>query len=49
MGIAVQVLLVLAIIGCVTPFLGLGLLDMDCDIAAFNLPARAGHLFGVSL
>ena len=42
MGIAVQVLLVLAIIGCVTPFLGLGLLDMARDVAAFNLPATRG-------
>jgi hypothetical protein len=31
------------------PFFGLELLDMARDVAAFNLPARAGQLFGVSL
>jgi hypothetical protein len=31
------------------PWLGFGLLDMARDVAAFNLPARLGQLFGVSL
>jgi hypothetical protein len=31
------------------PWLGLGLLDMARSIAAFNLPARIGELFGASL
>jgi uncharacterized membrane protein YphA (DoxX/SURF4 family) len=38
-----------AIIGYATPFFGLELLDMARDLAAFNLPARVGQLFGVSL
>jgi hypothetical protein len=28
------------------PFFGLELLDMARDVAAFNLPARVGQLFG---
>ena len=28
---------------------GLGVLGIARDVAAFNLPARVGHLFGVSL
>jgi hypothetical protein len=35
--------------GYVMPFFGLELLDMARDVAAFNLPARVGQLFGVSL
>jgi hypothetical protein len=31
------------------PFFGLELLDVARDVAAFNLPARVGQLFGVSL
>jgi hypothetical protein len=31
------------------PFFGLELLDIARDVAAFNLPARVGQLFGVSL
>jgi putative oxidoreductase len=38
-----------AIIGYVMPFFGLELLDIARDVAAFNLPARVGQLFGVSL
>jgi hypothetical protein len=30
-------------------FFGLELLDMAHDVAALNLPARVGQLFGVSL
>jgi hypothetical protein len=37
------------IIGYVMPFFDLELLDMARDVAAFNLPARMGQLFGVSL
>ena len=48
-GIAAQVFLVWVIIGYVMPFFGLELLDMACDVAAFNLPARVRQLFGVSL
>jgi hypothetical protein len=36
-------------LGYIIPFFGLELLDMARDVAAFNLPARVGHLFGVSL
>jgi hypothetical protein len=49
LGIAAQVFLVWAIIGHVMPFFGLELLDMAHGVAAFNLPARVGQLFGVSL
>ena len=49
LGIAAQVFLVVVIIGYVMPFFGLELLDMARDVAAFNLPARVGHLFGVAL
>jgi hypothetical protein len=31
------------------PFFGVELLDMARDVAAFNLPARVGQLFGVGL
>jgi hypothetical protein len=33
----------------VMPFFDLELLDMARDVAAFNLPARVGQLFGVGL
>jgi hypothetical protein len=49
LGIAAQVLLVVVIIGYVMPLSGLELLGMARDVAAFNLPARVGQLFGVSL
>ena len=49
LGIAAQTFLVVVIIGYTMPWLGLGLLDMARDVAAFNLPARVGQLFGVSL
>jgi hypothetical protein len=46
LGIAAQALLVIVIIGYVMPFFGLELLGMARDLAAFNLPARVGQLFG---
>jgi hypothetical protein len=49
LGIAAQAFLVVVIICYVMPFFGLELLDMARDVAAFNLPARVGQLFGVSL
>jgi hypothetical protein len=49
LGIAAQVFLVVVIIGHVMPFFGLELLDMARGVADFNLPARVGQLFGVSL
>jgi len=49
LGIAAQVLLVWVIIGHIMPFFGVELLGMARDVAAFNLPARVGQLFGVSL
>src|SRR5215472_16437449 len=49
LGIAAQAFLVWVVIGHIMPFFGLELLDMARDVAAFNLPARVGHLFGVSL
>jgi hypothetical protein len=49
LGIAAQVFLVVVILGYIMPFFGLELLDMARDVAAFNLPARMGQLFGVSL
>jgi hypothetical protein len=44
-----QGLLVWVIVWYLMPWLGLGLLDMARDVAAFNLPERVGQLFGVSL
>ena len=49
LGIAAQGFLVVVIIGYVMPLFGLELLDIARDVAAFNLPARVGELFGVSL
>jgi hypothetical protein len=49
LGIAAQALIVWVIIGYVMPLLGLELLDMARDVAAFNLPARVGQLFGAIL
>ena len=49
MGIAAQMFLVWVIIGYVMPFFGLELLGIARDLAAFNLPAQVGKLFGVSL
>ena len=34
---------------CTQPWIDLGLLDMARDVAAYNLPARVGQLFGVIL
>ena len=48
LGIAAQVFLVWGIIGHIMPFFG-RLLGMARDVAAFNLPARVGQLFGFSL
>jgi hypothetical protein len=47
LGIAAQALLVVVVIGYIMPFFGLELLDMAREVAAFNLPARVGQLFGV--
>jgi hypothetical protein len=49
LGIAAQAFLVWVIIGHVMPFFGLELLDTARNVAAFNLPARVGQLFGMSL
>jgi hypothetical protein len=49
LGIAAQGLLAVGIIGYILPLFGGDLLDMARDVAAFNLPARVGQLFGVSL
>jgi hypothetical protein len=49
LGIAAQAFLVVAIVGYVMPLFGLELLGMAREVAAFNLPARVGQLFGVSL
>ena len=45
LGVAAQALLVVVVIGYVMPWLGLGLLDLARDVAAFNLPLRIGQLF----
>jgi hypothetical protein len=49
LGIAAQAFLVVVIIGYVMPWLGVGLFDMARDVAAFNLPAQMGQLFGFRL
>jgi hypothetical protein len=49
LGIGAQAVLVVVIIGYIMPFFGLELLDLARELAAFNLPARVGQLFGVSL
>jgi hypothetical protein len=49
LGIAAQIFLVWVIIGHVMPLFGLELLEMARGVAVFNLPARVGLLFGVSL
>ena len=49
LGMAAQAFLVWVIIGHVMPFFGLELLDTARNVAAFNLPARVGQLFGMSL
>jgi hypothetical protein len=46
---AARAVLVVVIIGHVMPLFGLELLDVARDLATFNLPARVGQLFGVSL
>ena len=49
LGIAAQAFLVVVIIGYVMPLFGPELLGMAREVAAFNLPARVGHLSGVAL
>jgi hypothetical protein len=49
LGIAAQAFLVLVIIGYIMPWLGADLLGLAREVAVFNLPARVGQLFGVSL
>jgi hypothetical protein len=49
LGTAAQLFLMVGIIGYVLPWLGLGLLGTAHGVATFNLPARVGQLFGVSL
>jgi hypothetical protein len=49
LGIAAQIFLVWVIIGHAMPFFGLELLEMARGVADFNLPARVGQVFGVSL
>jgi hypothetical protein len=49
LGIGAQAFLVVVIIGYVMPWFGADLLGVARDVAAFNLPARVGQLFGVSL
>jgi hypothetical protein len=49
LGIAAQAILIVGIVGHVMPWFGLGLLDMARKLAAFDLPARLGQLFGWSL
>jgi hypothetical protein len=43
-GAAQALLVVVVVIGYVMPWLGLGLLDLARDVAAFNLPLRIGQL-----
>jgi hypothetical protein len=45
LGIAAQVFLIMVVIGHILPWLGLGILDMARDVAAFNLPARIESFF----
>ena len=49
LGIAAQVFLVVVIMGYIMPWLGADLLGMARHVAALNLPARVGQLFGVGL
>ena len=49
LGVAAQALLAVGLIAYVMPWLGLGLLDLCRDVAAFDLPMRVGRLFGASL
>jgi hypothetical protein len=48
-GIVAQVLLAILIVGYIMPLFARDLLDMARGVASFNLPARVGQLFGVSL
>ena len=43
------VFLVVVIIGYILPWFGTDLLNIARGVADFNLPARVGRLFGVSL
>jgi len=45
LGIAAQAVLAVGVIFYLMPLLGLGLLDLARDVAAFNLPLRVGQLF----
>ena len=49
LGIAAQAFLALVIIRYILPWVGLDLLTIAQKVAAFNLPARVGQLFGVGL
>ena len=46
---AIEVFLVVVIIGYIMPWPGANLLAVARDVATLNLPARVGQLFGVSL
>ncbi len=46
---AAQAVLAVGLIAYVMPWLGLGLLDLCRDVAAFNLPMRVWQLFGATL
>ena len=46
LGIAMQVVAAVIVIGYLMPLVGLGLLDMARDVASLNLPMRAWQLFG---
>jgi hypothetical protein len=45
LGIAAQAFLVWGLVFHVMPWIGLDLLDMARAVAAFDSPARVGHLF----
>jgi hypothetical protein len=49
LGVAAQALLAVGLIAYVMPWLGLGLLDLCRDVAAFDLPMQVGRLFGALL
>ena len=45
LGVAAQAVLAIGVVFYLMPWIGLGLLDMARDVAAFNLPLRVGQLF----
>ena len=47
--ITAQAALAVVVIGYVISRLDLGLLDLARDVAAFNVPAKVGHVFGTIL